>query len=306
MQVIDSSQQRYVGRLPEEQVIRWRPEKVEENCYSHIIEAVERVSPDLIIITGDIVYGQFDDSGRILRDFLRFMGELNIPWAPVFGNHDNESKLGVDTQCQLYAAAKNCLFSRGNLTGNSNYTIGIYEDSELKRILYMMDTNGCLYKSGFAEDQIEWLKNTSQKVSEIIGTKIPGFLFCHIPTADYCTAIVDAGYQTEEELGLPIEFSIGEDRIPASPGDCGKKKQELFPKKCAQAMEAILISSDIDGVFAGHFHRMHFSIQHGSIRYTLGVKCGTYDFYTPDQLGGTKILLESGRKDYSVEYVYHM
>ena len=116
MQVIDATQQRYSGRLNEKEVVCWAPENADAECYGHIRSLVAQTNPDLIFITGDIVYGEFDDSGRSLEQFCAFMNGLCIPWAPVFGNHDNESARGVAWQCDLLESGEYCLFRRGNVT----------------------------------------------------------------------------------------------------------------------------------------------------------------------------------------------
>ena len=71
------------------------------------------------------------------------MNQYDIPWAPVFGNHDNESMKGVDWQCEQLKRAKKCLFLQRELTGNGNYTVGIRKGNELKRVFFMLDSNGC-------------------------------------------------------------------------------------------------------------------------------------------------------------------
>lgn len=68
--------------------------------FGNCMLAVAQAYPDLIIITGDIVYGSFDDSGATLRWMCKLLDSFEIPWAPVFGNHDNESKMGVAWQCR--------------------------------------------------------------------------------------------------------------------------------------------------------------------------------------------------------------
>ena len=143
MQVIDATQQRYRGRLNEKEVACWAPENADAECYGYIRSLVAQTNPDLVFITGDIVYGEFDDSGRSLEQFCAFMNGLCIPWAPVFGNHDNESARGVAWQCDLLESGEYCLFRRGNVTGNGNYTVGISVGGRLCRVLYMMDSNGC-------------------------------------------------------------------------------------------------------------------------------------------------------------------
>lgn len=47
------------------------------------------------MIAGDIVYGEFDHDGSALLSFIEFMDSLGIPWAPVLGNHETESRMGT-------------------------------------------------------------------------------------------------------------------------------------------------------------------------------------------------------------------
>ena len=83
----------------------YAPEKKEEFCYRYIRQVVNRYQPDLILVTGDIVYGKFDDNGSALTEYIAFMEEFKIPWAPIFGNHDGESRMGADWQCQQFENA---------------------------------------------------------------------------------------------------------------------------------------------------------------------------------------------------------
>ena len=126
MQTIDANQRRYPDRIDGWKLTEWTPENNEKNLYSHIRYLINETNPDLIIITGDIIYGEFDDAGTSLLEFIGFMDSFAIPWAPVFGNHDNESAKGIDWQCEQLWRSKYCLFSRGNVHGNGNYTVGIF------------------------------------------------------------------------------------------------------------------------------------------------------------------------------------
>lgn len=77
-QVIESEQQRYSGRLGDIEYDRWRRARREEECKKYIRQVVRSYNPDLIIITGDIVYGEFDDTGEVLLDFIGFMDSFEI------------------------------------------------------------------------------------------------------------------------------------------------------------------------------------------------------------------------------------
>ena len=174
-QIIDGSQLR--DDVSSGDRITYAPEKIPMYCYDYITEIVQATSPDLILITGDIIYGKYDDNGSVLLSFIAFMEQFKIYWAPVFGNHDNESKMGVDWQCEQLEKAEYCLFKQGNLTGNGNYSVGIKQGGVLKRVFYMLDTNGCTHASdeslqnghtfksvGFGGDQVEWYTKQIQSL----------------------------------------------------------------------------------------------------------------------------------------------
>ena len=77
-----------------------RLEDMEARCFKYLRQVIERTQPDLILITGDVIYGQFDDSGEALKELVKFFDGFGIPWAPIYGNHDNESAKGVRWQIQ--------------------------------------------------------------------------------------------------------------------------------------------------------------------------------------------------------------
>ena len=310
MQIIDASQRRYPERLSAGELEIYKTELTDKNCYSHIRDLVEKAKPDLIIITGDIVYGSFDDSGRILDEFIAFMESLGVPWAPVYGNHDNESYIGVVEQCRRYSAAPNCLFARGSVTGNCNYTVGLYDEGELFRVLYMVDSNGCggtdqpavRREKGFGEDQVAWLRDTADALRRETGKAVPGFFCCHIPTGDVVDAFLAGGYHTEEDFDTLGDFEIGVDRPVHTEGDCGFKSERANYNNCTERMAEHFHYMGVDGVFVGHHHKINTSVYYDGIRYTFGVKTGIYDYHI--QLGGTCITIPEDRRGFDVKPLY--
>ena len=313
MQIIDAAQRRFPERLSEGEQRIWATDRTEECFYGELRALVEKVRPDLIFVTGDIVYGSFDDSGARLDEFLQKMGELQIPWAPVFGNHDNETAIGVAETCRRYEGAPYCLFRRGCVTGNSNYTVGLTEDGRLRRILYMMDSNGCggAYEGedsvkrsrGFGEDQVEWVKKTAEDARLQTGETVPSFAAFHIPTEDFCDALVAGGYQSEDEIEEPGDFEIGKDLPAATEGDFGYKNERLPRGGCHPARREAWKAAGVDGVFVGHFHKNATSLVFDGIRYTFGVKTGNYDYH--QRTGGTVITLDGeDRGKFTVRHEY--
>ena len=340
MQVIDAEQQRTPDRLRPDEIEAWRTVNVEQCCYAPIRRAVAASKPDLIIITGDIVYGEFDDSGRALDGFIAFMESLGIPWAPVWGNHDNESKIGVHEQCRRLEKAQNCLFQRGTTDGNANYVVGIYDrDGEnapvLSRVLYMMDSNTCYGGTdpeitrvhGFTERQRQWLSDCAAELNA--ETPVPGFVCFHIPVQDYIRAMIDAGYQSEDDGGAPGNYVIAgtdpatvsdrdvlspntcEDSNPetvlpaAHPGDSGYKNEKMPIGHFQPSMSERFLAANVDGVFMGHCHKCQLSVLGADgIRYTHCVKTGTYDYHTRGRIGGTVISLDGDKKAFSLKQLY--
>ena len=62
-QPIDPSQIRYEMRLGGRHEKTFPIEEKNVCLYDNIRESIAKSKPDLIIITGDIVYGEFDDNG---------------------------------------------------------------------------------------------------------------------------------------------------------------------------------------------------------------------------------------------------
>ena len=286
-QIIDSSQMRSSNRLAPVQVETWSRANIDKNCFNYITELIENERPDLILLTGDIVYGEFDDSGEILTLIVEFMDSFGIPWAPIFGNHDNESAKGVAWQCAQFEGATNCLFKTGNLSGNGNYSIGLVDASgKIRRVIYMLDSHGSLNSQSvfdppnIAADQISWFKSVSAAIDLAYGEEVPAFACYHIPSLDFQTAYVDKyGYAADiDKFNLD---STGTD------GDYGQKNQQVCMINLSYASD--LKAANVDGVFVGHDHLNNYSILYDGIRYTYGTKTGTYDEYEASVIGGTLI-----------------
>ena len=294
MQVIDASQRRSPDRLRADEIAAWSPELFDRNAFDHIRSLVAQTSPDLIFITGDFVYGQFDDEGTVFERFCREMDSLEIPWAPVFGNHDNESKRGVAWQCEMLEKSRRCLFRRGSCTGNGNYSVGIEVGGELVRVLYMLDSNGCkgsteptvMREQGLYPDQLALVSETAERIRASAGRYVPAFLAMHIPVSAFAEAERAKGYRTEGRRG----YTIGVD-FPAKDGDFGSMCEEMRPIELGADFPDFLRRIGVDGVFAGHYHTANTCILYRDIRWVFGLKTGQYDYHTPYALGGTLVSL---------------
>lgn len=286
----------------------------EIRAWRYVREGVSLAHPDLIVLTGDNIYGQTDDDGRQWTDFCTVLDSLGIPWAVVFGNHDNESGKGVSWQIEQVQKTKYGMICPGNITGNCNYTVGIRQGGQYRTVLYMMDTNGChVYDnpgegmaavnvdrdriasaSGIHDDQLAWMKSSYRTITESCKYQVPSMIFMHIPSAEFADAVdvLYPGARSEKRF-VPDrvgDFGISYEKATGF-GDGGKFWNTAKEIGCTN-------------IFAGHQHRIATSIVYDGIRLTYGMKTGTYDYFHQDMLGSTLITLCDQDTSPIVEYLH--
>ena len=299
MQPVDPSQQRYDGRLDYYPFnAKFTDEIKYKNEFYYLDKAIKDNNPDLIIITGDIVYGEFDDNGSNLIEFCNFMDSYKIPWAPIFGNHDNESKLGVTWQVNQFLNAKYSLFKRNNITGNGNYNIGIFNKGELIRVIYMMDSNGIWNgktysylkdyppynqderverNSGLYPDQREYLYSTAREIDRINKKQVKKTFCSHIPPDFVNKYAFMKGYQSTSEGFNKDYFDLGGTSLIDNK-DFGEKCEDLGGFNSLDLYDRLKELS-FDTIFVGHFHINTLSIDCDGIRLSYGIKSSTYDYH---------------------------
>lgn len=250
--------------------------QMEERAFAPMRETILATNPDLILVTGDIVYGKYDHDGLAFAAFVEFMESFGIPWAPVFGNHENEANIGVDWQCEQLENAEHCLFKRGTLTGNGNYTVAVAQGDRLARVFYMLDSNGCTSPSaasadkvkkseGFAEDQITWYTDHIRTLREAAPDVKISFAF-HIQPAIFTEALKGYGNY------FPVYLDQKGD---GSTGIIGLQVPTVWDKNFT--VWKGLKSLGVDSIFVGHEHCISASLVYEGVRLQFGQKSSTYD-----------------------------
>ena len=300
-----------VLQLSDTQIWSWG-DTPEVQCYRYIREVVEKTNPDLIILTGDLVYGKYDPNGALLTSLINFMETLDILWAPVFGNHDNESLMGVDWQCQQLEEAENCLFKQGDVTGNGNYSVGIEQGGKLLRVFYMMDSNGCgnpmidsngvhtaptpgtnvvQTNVGFGADQIAWYTNSINAIHAVDEDVKISFAY-HIQQAIFESAFEKyAEYNgltaggSSSVLANPLNLDTLEGADDTDFGYLGRRINAPWDmdNTIFNGMKAL----GCDSIFVGHEHCNSVSIVYDGVRFQYGQKSSTYDRYNSISEDGT-------------------
>ena len=241
------------------------------------LRAIERVinhtQPDLVVVTGDMVYPVplLSGSGNNLtatRLFANFMESFGIPWTVTFGNHDEEifSWYPLESLCEVYEQSHNCLFQRGpdGVTGVSNHIINILNsDGTLNTSLFMLDSHDYinpflfLHYDHIREDQVEWYEQQIKSISNYYnnGKIVPSLAFFHIPLNEFNDA-----WELWQNGGDPeVYYHYGE-----------KVEKVSAPIKRSSIFEKMVELGSTRGVFVGHDHYNDFSITYRGIRLTYG------------------------------------
>lgn len=286
-QILDAARQRFPNRISSAQAAYYATSKMEAHCFNCIRQTVEAVKPDLILITGDLVYGEFDDKGTSLLALIDVMESLNVPWAPIFGNHDNESKMGADWQSRQLTQAKNCLFKQRTLTGNGNYTVGVEQDGNLKRVFFMLDSNGCGAASeeslanghtvsgvGFGQDQIDWYTETAQTLRRLSPDTKISFAF-HIQLEIFSEIGERYSFDGTVNPLKPVDIDTHTRKVPGDFGYIGANLKSAWDQD--QTIWNGLKALGVDSIFVGHEHCNSASILYEGVRLQFGQKSSTYD-----------------------------
>ena len=168
---------------------------------SAVYKLIEYTKPDLVIVTGDLVFPlgimsfSFNNSAPIMQ-FASFMRNINIPWAFTYGNHDTES-LAVLSEQEVDALFQSLSFKKSrnllypyiqpNIYGRNNQIIEIRnKENRLLQALFLLDSNSYTGK-GFNsydyihEDQVAWYEKSILDLSKKEGKMISSLAFSICP-----------------------------------------------------------------------------------------------------------------------------
>ncbi len=211
-----------------------------EAAFKTIGEVLDKEKPDLVVFTGDVVTGKPVEKGWSL--VTEPVIKRNVPFAVVFGNHDDENGLSRAQISDLLVRMPGCLFvpKVENVFGYGNYVLEVKSSSGSNKaaLLYCMDSNAYSTIAGldgygwFHADQIDWYREQSKKQAVANGKVLPALAFFHIPIPEYTEA-----YKNEKNAPIGIRL-----------------EDECSPKINSGMFAAMLECGDVMGMFVGHDH----------------------------------------------------
>ena len=168
-----------------------------------ISSVLDSEKPDLVVLSGDQVNGETaPDSQSAVFKFARLFIDRKIPFATIFGNHDDEGSLSREALMQLTNSLPYSLSEYGPTTidGIGNYYIEVLArggSTHSALTLYLLDTHGYSPDErqfrGYdwiKKNQIDWFKTTSSALKR--SPSHTGYThhhmdmaFIHIPLPEY-------------------------------------------------------------------------------------------------------------------------
>lgn len=257
--------------------------------------------PDLIVTVGDNVSGL--TTNYLVMDMINTFEEIGIPWAPIFGNHDDEGKAKINWQGDKFEEAEHCLFRKGpaNLYGVGNYVINIRENGKIIQSLFMFDNGRYLdypvigNKEIYMDpQQIDWYRWNANGLRELQGGSdyIPSMTFTHFAPPQARTAIETYGIgNSDEGYTIPTEHGFGYCKyLPGvAPVDTG-----FFDVAKSMGTHSMIF---------GHDHENDASVIYEGIRMTYAKKTGPSPKPWNDakEYGATILTIGNDNNAYSVD-----
>ncbi len=171
--------------------------------------AYDTVKPDLVLFTGDNVLGNhlcdarvgtkpviFDKEGELARlqksldHILQPLAKRNIPFAFIFGNHDDRNRIQKEEHAALYKVFPTCVpYNENDKTMDvDTYSIPVYDaDGRMKLLFFMLDCawydkeqNTCFER--IKPETAAWLSAENARFkAQNGGQAVPAMVFTHIP-----------------------------------------------------------------------------------------------------------------------------
>ena len=229
-------------------------------------EAVANVKPDLVIHTGDIVFGSPDRQS--ILEILRPISDSGIPFAVALGNHD--AQFG-STREEIFAAARSlpgCVNTapKKGVYGCSNDVITLSGPNGRERAFFLFDSMDQVEVKGLKKrsydyirfSQLGWYRDWSLQLREANGGKpLPALAFFHIPLREMAD-----GVKAEDHTLT------------------GNMFESPAPSKINSGLLAQFVEmGDVQAVVNGHEHDCDFVLKYGPMYYIYGRYSGCDTVY---------------------------
>lgn len=265
-----------------------------ESGRAHIRTLVDREQPDLVILNGDTAQMCNDTAQmRSLVDtIVDYFEEKKIPWAHVFGNHDDQLYSGMtgvpskEEQQAVYESYEYCISKDvKELYGVGTYLLPVLssKSDDVAFNVWCMDSNtyltkeemeryGATYECDYIrQDQIDWYTDTSSYLEKYYGKKIYGVMNFHVPLPEHLTA-----WDEREKY-----FFTGQKNERVSHSDVNSG---LF--------ETVQRQGDVKAIICGHDHVNDYMVDYQGVKLCYAGKVGTNSYHNENRFGARVVTIK--------------
>ncbi|GHU83948.1 metallophosphatase [Bacteroidia bacterium] len=240
--------------------------------------------PDLIIVTGDLIYGK--PAEESMHTIIKRISSKKTPFIVLFGNHDDEFGLNRSELLKIVKSyPHNLTDTAPGIFGVSNGIVTLKDKAGKDAyILYYLDSNAYSQIEGVKGydyirfDQIQWYRENSAAFTRRNGGKpVPSLAFFHIPFPEFAQAAAD-------------------EKAPL----IGSRTEAACPPQLNSGMfTALKEMGDVTGVFVGHDHDNDYLTFWKDIVLAYGRYSGANTVYNNLKPNGCRVIeLTEGEKSF--------
>lgn len=236
-----------------------------------ISRLVEKEKPDVIVFTGDLVYGKKCPRPKEALDRIIAVAiQRNIPWTFTPGNHDGHGVLGKKAFVAYLRGKPLCLMNGAAICPDGvSHMVPVYDrrSGRAEAALFLFDSTGDGTRSNayiiadITREQVGWYEKESG---------ISAVAFMHKPTAEF----------------------FDTDRYPAAGGSL--RLVLPYNKTESPLVKAFMRSGTMRAVFCGHLHSNSLMLNAGGVTLGFTVAAGYNAIGLPWVARGGRVVLLTG------------
>ncbi len=265
--------------------------------------AAEKEKPDLIVLTGDQIYGihpSFYKKDReraaenTIKTISAVFNDRKIPFAVTYGNHDNQAGLSNKQMADIYDSFD---FSVHTEPAEENdpgtFRIPLYDAENHVFDIYLFDSNGQTITGEYlpvSEKQLDWFRTEREKAMEN-GEYTNSIVFQHIPVPEFFDVLKKVSFFTKGAVEAfrthKGEFYILPEEAVKNGGFMGESP--AVPDKNSGEFDVLKEKGNVLGLIVGHDHINSFDIPLDGIR-LIYTQCAGFNVYGPKLDRGVRII----------------
>jgi len=272
---------------------------------------INAVNPDLVLMLGDNagpgkIHIENTAQLREMLDGLSApMEEKCIPWAHVYGNHDDNYGVPNSEAQPVYESFAHCVSKAGpeSLPGCGNYMLPVYDEAgkEIKFAVYALDSHRgddafkeryflpgdtaiVLTERGGIDSgergvdfaQVRFYADTSDKIKEQTGKRAPALMVMHVPLQEFAFA--------EKNRSI-----CGFDGEKGEEVSCQGLNSGLF-RACVE-------NGDVKAMCFGHDHENNFALTYCGITLAYDGHLSYHASHNKNTRGGRVFEIDENKPD---------